>query len=849
MSGWLSQVGRRLKPLLEDGGLFRPPHQTGSPADLQEDYALWLNHFAKERLWIFYVIALLSNPIWVALDYLHGDHFSSLLWLRALFNVGWIIGFWRLFYPNSTFELKTLLVVAVLVPNICIAEMTIVLGGFHSQYYNGLTLLLLAGAVIVPVFWKTHLLIHLGTLLSYFAFQVWQHTTVPNWTIPSEIFMFLVWVSICLLVSVILYERLQHSEFQARTSERKARQELEASNQKLLELDRLKSEFFANVSHELRTPLTLIFGTLKSVFGEPLSGQSQTLVETGLRNTSRLMHLINELLDLAKFDSGAAKPQKYCIDLAELLRGVAANFQSSEGRRIHCRGLTTPVPVECDPRHLKKMVYNLLSNAVKFSHPQEGQIWITCSQPDNAVKLEFEDNGIGIPRDQLDRIFDRFTQVEGSATRKYEGTGIGLALVKEIVTLHEGHIRVESTVGEGSTFTVTLPRGSASLDNLVPVEQDGHVDIPPPQEPDQDPTGLVSSPDNLPGEAPLILVADDNTDMRRYLQGILQHHYRLCLAKDGLDALEQAKTCHPELILTDVMMPGMSGYDLLHAIRHEPALATTPVIFLTARAGSEARVESLEAGADDYIQKPFDDQEVLARIGNVIRARRTEKKLGELQKEKLSRFLPSYIDKLVLSDNAEDFLKGHRAEITVLFIDLRGFTAFTESAEPEDIMALLSEYQAEMGRIVTEYQGTLERFTGDGMMVFFNDPLPVANHPQQAVRMALAMKERIQDLQSHWKQRGFDVGAGIGIATGFATIGVIGFEKRQDYTAIGSVTNLAARLCAEAGSGQILVPQRFLDRVSTIIHSEFVGEMTLKGFRNPVTVYAISGHQEPMRVS
>ena len=262
--------------------------------------------------------------------------------------------------------------------------------------------------------------------------------------------------------------------------------------------------------------------------------------------------------------------------------------------------------------------------------------------------MEFEDNGIGIPHEQLDKIFDRFSQVESKATRRFEGTGIGLALVKEIIQLHRGTITVESKLGEGSIFTISLPRGTASLENVRPLEEEEFLDLIEEKSDQQTSIVHIGSAGALTSDFPLVLVADDNSDMRGYLQRVLANHYRLCLAKDGQEALELAKEIHPDLILTDMMMPRMSGDELLKAVRNDPSLASTPVIFLTARAGTAARVESLEEGADDYIQKPFDEKEVLARINNLIKSRRTERRLLELQKEKLSRFLPAHVGELVL---------------------------------------------------------------------------------------------------------------------------------------------------------------------------------------------------------
>jgi class 3 adenylate cyclase len=307
-----------------------------------------------------------------------------------------------------------------------------------------------------------------------------------------------------------------------------------------------------------------------------------------------------------------------------------------------------------------------------------------------------------------------------------------------------------------------------------------------------------------------------------------------------MEALEQARAHRPDLILSDMMMPRMSGADLLQAIRRDDALRLTPMIFLTARAGSDARVESLEAGADDYIAKPFDEPELMARVQNLIRARAQERELAALQRQKMARFLPQHLADIILAGHEQDLLKGHRAEITVVFIDLRGFTAFAEVAAPEDLVAVLREYQAEMGRLISAHNGTLERFSGDAMMIFFNDPVPKTNHAEEAVRMAVAMRDRVEGLQKQWNRRGIDLGAGIGIATGYATLGLVGFEERQDYAAIGTVTNLAARLCSEAQHGQILISGRVLELVQQVVLTEPLGPLTLKGFHRPISVFNVT---------
>ncbi|WP_447963695.1 ATP-binding protein [Nitrospira sp. Ecomares 2.1] len=648
------------------------------------------------------------------------------------------------------------------------------------------------------------------------------------------------------LENVDAYQEIEALNVGLEAKVQKRTAELEVSNRKLLELDRLKNDFFANISHEIRTPLTLNIGAFKTLLKSTPSADAQEVIQTGIRNASRLLFLINELLDLAKLDSGRATPKIRCIDLAGLVRSVVANFDSSPIRRIHLKGLSQPVAVEADPRQLKKVLYNLLSNAFKFSDPHEGQIWIRLTSKENSLVLEVEDNGIGIPSDQIECIFDRFTQVESSATRRYEGSGIGLALVKEIVTLHGGTIAVESDPGKGSIFTITLSRGNVTEVPAYEVQDEEDDPSYPPLPSSTPPTDeqkgnapLIASVS--PINAPLVLVVDDNADMRGYVERILHKHYRIVSAKDGAEALAQAQRFNPELILTDVMMPKMSGHDLLKAVRENSVLHSTPVIFLTARAGTEARVESLEAGADDYLSKPFDEPELLARVGNLIRARAQERGIRKLQKEKLARFLPTPLADMITSGEHENFLKGHRSEITVLFIDLRGFTAYAETAEPEDLWKELRKYQLEIGRLILKFHGTLERFTGDAIMVFFNDPLPAPNHTELALKLALAMRERVKELCRDWKNREVPLGAGIGIATGFATMGLMGFEERVDYAAIGPVVNLSARLCDVAKNEQILVPQSFFKKMGKRIIADPLGDITLKGFQRAVPVYNVMG--------
>ena len=277
----------------------------------------------------------------------------------------------------------------------------------------------------------------------------------------------------------------------------------------------------------------------------------------------------------------------------------------------------------------------------------------------------------------------------------------------------------------------------------------------------------------------------------------------------------------PDLVLLDIVMPGMDGYEVCRRIRADAATAFLPVVMITA-SGEQEKATSIEVGADDFVNKPFHQGELIARVASLVRIKRyhdtitrqtaelatwnTElearvaDQLAQLQRvNRLRRFLSPQVAQLVIDSGDDSFLDSHRREIVVLFCDLRGFTSFAESSEPEEISGVLGEYHAALGELIFEYQGTLERFTGDGLMVFFNDPLPCDDAPERAVAMAIAMRDRVRVLAHGWHRRGHDLGFGIGIAQGFATLGRIGYEGRFDYAAIGSVTNLAARLCESAG--------------------------------------------------
>jgi adenylate cyclase len=371
---------------------------------------------------------------------------------------------------------------------------------------------------------------------------------------------------------------------------------------------------------------------------------------------------------------------------------------------------------------------------------------------------------------------------------------------------------------------------------------------------------------------PRILIADDNPSNRDILQARLAiHGYEILTAVDGQEALEMAREAQPDLILLDVMMPKLDGLEVCRRLKADTSLPFMPVIMVTAKTDSKDIVAGLDAGGDEYLTKPVDHAALVARIKSMLRIKglhdmvqeqttqlqaqaaqlsewnrtleqRVSDQLGQLERiGRLKRFLSPQIAELVISSGEDRILEMHRREITVLFCDLRGFTAFAETAEPEDVTGILKQHHSAMGELIFKFEGTLEHFAGDGMMVFFNDPLPCDDPAAKAVRMAAAMRERAEELSRGWRKRGHELGFGVGIAVGFASIGRIGFEGRFDYGAIGTVTNLAARLCSEARAGQILISQRVYAMVEDLVDAEPVGELELKGFLKPVSAFNVIG--------
>lgn len=411
----------------------------------------------------------------------------------------------------------------------------------------------------------------------------------------------------------------------------------------LAELDRAKTAFFSNISHEFRTPLTLMLGPLEDSLADtaaPLPAPQRERLALVQRNTLRLQRLVNSLLDFSRLEAGRLQARFQPTDLAAFTAELASVFRAAiekAGLRLLVDCPPLPTPVLVDPTLWEKVVFNLLSNALKFTF--QGEVSLSLRAEDGEAVLRVRDTGEGIATTELPQLFDRFYRVEGARSRSHEGSGIGLALVQELVRLHGGSIGAESAVGQGTTFTVRLPLGTAHLaaDQLVPAppqelaEQSAAVFVEEAmqwlvnKELGEEPAPAEAGEQPRDEHAATLLVVDDNADMRGYVQRILgQHpHWTVRTAADGRQALADMARHRPDLVLSDVMMPHLDGFGLVQAIKQDPATATIPVILLSARAGDEAAVEGLDRGADDYLSKPFSARELLARVRTQLAITRT----------------------------------------------------------------------------------------------------------------------------------------------------------------------------------------------------------------------------------
>ncbi len=352
-----------------------------------------------------------------------------------------------------------------------------------------------------------------------------------------------------------------------------------------------------------------------------------------------------------------------------------------------------------------------------------------------------------------------------------------------------------------------------------------------------------------------ILVVDDQRTNAEMVSGLLRNlGYEVEVALDGESALAGIRSHPPDLVISDIMMPRMDGYELCRRLRADPASTLLPVILVTSADPLTERVKGIEAGADDFIAKPVNWPELFARVKRLLHVKALQDEVKQLNAEleqrvreqvtqlerlgRMKRFFSKDVAEAIVA-GGEEMLEPHRREIVAVFLDLRGFTAFTDRADPDEVLELLRAYHATLGRTVDEFGGTLEHFAGDGIMIFFNDPIECDRPAELAIRMALALVRAFQPISTAWLKLGHEVGLGIGIAQGETTLGVIGFEQRWEYAAIGNVPNLAARLCGSARAGEIILDGQTEQDVVGVAETEFVGALTLRGFQQPVPAFRL----------
>ncbi len=523
-----------------------------------------------------------------------------------------------------------------------ISMMTLHMGGFESDYFAGNMLVLFFVGLFMPWSFRSTLAFCALVSAGYFLPNLFVYG--PSHKAGSALF-FLAATSAFTCLSTVGSERTRRRDLAMRLR-------LESANRHLTKLDEAKTRFFANVSHELRTPLMLILGPLEALLGSPDAANARALLETIYANANRLLRQVNMLLDLAKLDVGRLRCRPAMARLGEILARLVTAAQPFAQRRgvvLRAEGLDELPASELDPEQIETVAANLVSNALKFT-PPGGEVVVRASYTAHDACFEVADTGPGIPADQLEAIFDRFHQVEQGDDHKPEGTGLGLAMVEELVLLHHGTVAVTSTPGRGATFRVTLPRVAVleskrhglkrrREDQTLQSYRDALVE----RRFAEDARRLLPFADletarlqataapvaTAPPTAPRVLVVEDDGDLRTFLENVLRSRYRVDTAGDGVEGLHKARQLGPDLILADIVMPRMTGYELCRQLKADALTATTPIVLLTAKAGADAVVEGLHVGADDYLTKPFDLRELDARIAAHLRTHALERKLHE----------------------------------------------------------------------------------------------------------------------------------------------------------------------------------------------------------------------------
>ncbi len=604
-------------------------------------------------------------------------------------------------------------------------------------------------------------------------------------------------------------------------------------SEKLLQIDRLKDQFLANTSHELRTPLNGIIGIAESLYdGLHADDPEQRKANLGMIITSgkRLSNLVNDILDFSKMRNDELKLNLKPVDIRSLVE-VVLQINQSMANAKHLKlvnEISGDLPaVLADEDRLQQILFNLIDNAIKFS--QRGQVIVTAAENSGILEISVQDEGPGIPAERQDLIFEEFKQLDGDADRQYSGTGLGLSITKNLVELHGGNITVQSTVGEGSRFSFTLPvtrdaaipaNQSTSLSKLLSYGQIPEVPVP---------NGQPSGDEKIQ-----ILIVDDEPINQQVLRNHLSdRHYQITPVMDGASAIqliEEGKVF--DLVLLDIMMPNMTGYKVCQQIRKKYLASQLPIIMITAKNQVSDLVEALSYGANDYLAKPFSKEEFLARI-------KTHLDLYSINSA-TNRFVPSEFLQSLGYETITDVRLGDYQErdVTVFFSDIRSYTTMAETMTPEQNFKFVGTYVNRMGPIIRRFDGFVLHYLGDGIMALF------LKSPHRAVQAAITMQKRIRRYNAMRARKGRDpIEVGMGLHSGPLVMGIIGDKYRNDPATISDAVNIASRMegLTTLFGAKILVTKATMDRLldpDAFAH-RYLGKVLTKGKKELVEVYEL----------
>jgi response regulator RpfG family c-di-GMP phosphodiesterase/signal transduction histidine kinase len=598
-----------------------------------------------------------------------------------------------------------------------IAAMIYLLGGFASAYVQGLYIIIIGSFIALPLSFRDTIFVMLGTWASYIVPSLINlGGGKTGWRDIVTNLYFLTSILVIGGIGAYFMDKLRRRELRGRMQLEETTSRLQESNVKLKSLDELKTQFFANVNHELRTPLTLMLAPLKTLLEGKMGRLSPTFrdtFETMQRNGYKLLKLINNLLDLNKFEEGKMRLKVKPVNLVEFIPPLLQAFKPMADQkqiRLYYQHPPHPVTLILDPDQFEKVIFNLLSNALKFTN-KGGKITVYVEDKDHTATMTVEDTGIGIPANMLESIFDRFSQVDGSKSRLHEGTGIGLALAREIVLVHKGRIHAESELGKGSRFVVDLLKGEDHLEEEIldrrtedlpvglkrrtsdteePRVQDIVTDYRRLQLVDLEKVDIGSGQiEEAKIHDALILCIDDNPEVLKLMKMLLADEFDLELMTSAEQGLRFVREKNPDLVLCDVMMPGMDGHAFSRAVKAEESLKHIPIILVTARSGAEMLNEGIQAGADDYISKPFDSTELKARIRALLRLRQVEAELAlvnrnlkmrtsDLVEQQRSLFLSTVKSLASAIDAKDEYTRHHSTRVTDFTLKIAAKMGFSE---------------------------------------------------------------------------------------------------------------------------------------------------------------------------